>query len=226
MRALYVLCLFWAFQVNASFTLYVVDGNGEPVADAVLSFASQDAAIADTQNPVQNPSQNSEIAVMDQIGMQFEPHVLIVAKDQFVSFPNSDDTRHHVYSFSEPKVFELKLYKGTHSEPVIMQTPGIVELGCNIHDQMIGFIYVDNTGTAIKTDSNGQVAFETAPPTSIMVWHPRLNQAKGTIAQYSLAQADSQGKLTLVIDLKAPQPEVSETGFKSRFKRRPSGTEQ
>jgi plastocyanin len=222
MRTLAVLCLFWAFEVNASFTINVIDGDGKPVIDAVLSFESQELAMMGTQND----AQNNDIAVMDQVGMQFEPHVLIVAKDQFVSFPNSDDTRHHVYSFSEPKVFEIKLYKGTQSDPVVMQTPGIVELGCNIHDQIIGFIYVDNTGTAIKTDLNGQARFQDSPPTSLMVWHPRLNQAKGTMAQYKLAEADSEGNITLTIDIKAPPPETVGTGFKSRFKRMSSGNNQ
>jgi plastocyanin len=212
MRSFVFLCLLCSFQVNASFTVNVVDHAGDPVIDAVLTIKEQSLAVAhESTQPT---------AIMDQVGMQFEPHVLIVNKGQLVSFPNSDDTRHHVYSFSKPKVFELKLYKGTQSEPVAMETPGIVELGCNIHDQMLGFIYVDNTGTAIKTNSNGQVTFQTSPPDSIMVWHPRLNQAKGTISEYPLNATDSEGNFTVVIDLKTPQVEKADTGFKSRFKRK------
>jgi plastocyanin len=198
--------------VDASFTVNVVDSEGSPVIDAVVAVEEQSAAVA--------LESSQAIAIMDQVGMQFEPHVLIVKKGQLVSFPNSDDTRHHVYSFSKPKVFELKLYKGTQSEPVAMETPGIVELGCNIHDQMLGFIYVDSTGTAMKTDSNGQVTFQTSPPNFLMVWHPRLNQAKGTMSKYPLNTPNQEGNFTVIIDLKAPQVKKADTGFKSRFKRK------
>lgn len=212
MRSLISLYLLCSFQVNASFTVNVVDREGSAVSDAVLTLKGQSLpmALEDT----------SPVAIMDQVGMQFEPHVLIVNKGQRVGFPNSDDTRHHVYSFSEAKVFELKLYKGTQSEPVAMQTPGIIELGCNIHDQMLGFIYVDNTGTAIKTDVSGQATFQTAPPQSLMVWHPRLNQAKGMKFEHTLKDLDSEGNFTVVIDVKAPLVDETDTRFKSRFKRK------
>ena len=84
-------------------------------------------------------------AVMDQKNRMFIPHVLAVQTGTAVRFPNSDDIRHHVYSFSPAKPFQLPLYKGTPANPVVFDAPGVVTLGCNIHDQMSAFIVVVDT---------------------------------------------------------------------------------
>lgn len=200
-------------QAFASFTVYVSDLNGNPVEDAVLALPSEQASDAVQSNEA------LPIAIMDQIDMQFNPHVLVVQKNQLVSFPNSDDTRHHVYSFSKPKIFELKLFKGTHSNPVQLDIPGIVELGCNIHDSMLGFIYVDEFGTASKTDASGRVMFDYDPPQVLTLWHPRLKHAKGELLQLSLANKNDKGEFTFSIDVGSDAPEAPASGFKRRFKR-------
>ncbi|WP_371194538.1 methylamine utilization protein [Glaciecola sp. SC05] len=214
MRFLFLLCLF-SFQVDAAFTVIVLNNDGKPVPDAVLAAP----VVEDAQK------QNAElpIAIMDQVGMQFKPHVLIVNTHQLVSFPNSDDTRHHVYSFSEPKVFELKLFKGTNSKPISMETAGVVELGCNIHDQMLGFIYVDNSGTAVKTNQAGQAVFVGEKPKSLTLWHPRLARSKGELLSYSLDETNEDGNYVLLVDISPKVPDKSHNKFKSRFKRPLSG---
>jgi plastocyanin len=215
MRFFFVALLLLSSHVHASTSVRVVDQHGVAVVDAVVSFPSQpDTAITPHNMPV---------AVMDQVNMQFQPHVLIVSKDQKVSFPNSDDTRHHVYSFSEPKVFELKLFKGTSSEPVQMQTPGIVELGCNIHDQMLGFIYVDASGSATKTNSSGLATLNGEQQNTIMVWHPRLQHTKGQLLAYPINIDSTSEYITVVIDLK-PLPVLEQKNrFRSRFTNQPAG---
>ena len=83
--------------------------------------------------------------IVDQINLEFVPHVKPVVVGSPVYFPNKDDVRHHVYSFSPAKRFELPLYSGTPAAPVVFDRPGIVAIGCNIHDWMLGYIYVAET---------------------------------------------------------------------------------
>ncbi len=119
-----------------------------------------------------------EIATMDQINRQFSPYILAVQKGQTVSFPNSDSIKHHVYSFSPSKVFELQLFKNKKAQSISFDKPGIVELGCNIHDWMLGYIFVADNPYYGQTDKSGQMAL-TAPDGNyfIRVWHPRLQAA-------------------------------------------------
>jgi len=94
-------------------------------------------------------------AVMDQKNRMFVPRVLPVQAGTAVSFPNSDNIRHQVYSFSSPKTFQLPLYAGTPAKPLVFDKPGIVVLGCNIHDRMIAYIVVVDSPWFGKSDSGG-----------------------------------------------------------------------
>ncbi len=119
-------------------------------------------------------------AVMDQVDMQFVPHVLVVPVGTRVHFPNSDDVRHHVYSFSPAKRFELRLFKGSEAPPVVFDKPGAVVLGCNIHDRMRGYILVVRQDRHVLSDSDGRAEFVDLPAGDwpITVWHPRLEDAE------------------------------------------------
>jgi len=124
------------------------------------------------------PSAPQAIAIMDQINRQFSPHVLAVQKDTQVRFPNSDSIKHHVYSFSAAKRFELQLYKGLDANPLLFNTTGVVELGCNIHDWMLGYVIVLDTPYFAKTDVAGKASF-TLPEGEyrLNIWHPRIAQS-------------------------------------------------
>ncbi|MEO6104568.1 MAG: methylamine utilization protein [Pseudoxanthomonas sp.] len=140
-------------------------GGGEVLADAVVSLHG---AQASTATPATRAS-------MDQRGSQFVPHVLPVQAGTSVVFPNSDQIRHQVYSFSASKRFELPLYAGTSASPIRFEQPGIVVLGCNIHDWMIGYVVVLDTPYFGKTGSNGKVQLDVpAGKYRMQVWHPRM----------------------------------------------------
>ena len=115
-------------------------------------------------------------ATMDQRARQFAPSVVPIQAGTDVSFPNSDDVRHHVYSFSYPNAFELKLYHGEASEPVRFDEPGVVVLGCNIHDGMIGYLHVVDTPLFAKSAATGTVRIDDAPAGdyTLQFWHPDL----------------------------------------------------
>jgi hypothetical protein len=114
---------------------------------------------------------------VDQIDKEFVPYVKAVRAGSYVQFPNKDNIRHHVYSFSPPKRFELPLYRGTPAQPVLFDKPGIIKLGCNIHDWMVGYIYVTETPYFGKTAGEGLVELDGLPPGRyrVRVWHPRIS---------------------------------------------------
>jgi hypothetical protein len=93
-----------------------------------------------------------------------------------VSFPNKDTVRHHVYSFSPAKVFDLKLYAGTPTTQVVFGAPGVVVLGCNIHDKMAAWLLVVDTPYYAKTDTSGSATLTAVPGGNytLRVWHPNL----------------------------------------------------
>lgn len=113
-----------------------------------------------------------------QHNVEFEPHLLVVPVGATVSFPNEDSVRHHVYSFSKPKRFTLKLYGREQSRSVQFTEPGAVQIGCNIHDRMSGVIYVTASRFTAVADAAGRVSFAGAPVgrASLAVWEPSLRQ--------------------------------------------------
>jgi plastocyanin len=117
-------------------------------------------------------------AVMEQKNRAFIPHVLPVQTGTAVRFPNLDDVQHHVYSFSPAKPFQLPLYKGNPPSPVVFEKPGIVTLGCNIHDQMSAYIVVVDTPYFEKTAANGHAALRDLEPGrySVHAWAPERGE--------------------------------------------------
>lgn len=160
-----LLCSGLAF---ADMAFLVQDQNGKPLVDAVLEVVS---------DPVK-PGDNSDLGIVDQIEKAFVPELVVIQKGQLVDFPNSDNIRHHVYSFSPAKTFELKLYADRPEEPIIFDQHGVVVLGCNIHDSMVGYIYIAADRRVSKTDKTGKTSLPvTSGSSQISVWH--ANQTKG-----------------------------------------------
>lgn len=140
--------------------------DGSPVANAVV-YLDHTSKVT----PV-----TAEVVQQDR---QFHPQVLVIPKGSLVEFPNHDNTRHQVYSFSHAKTFTIDLYVGRPEAPILFDKAGIVEIGCNIHDQMHGFILVMDTPVEGTTDAHGKVTLalgDVKPntPIRIDIWHPRL----------------------------------------------------
>lgn len=150
----------------AELTLRVTDRDGKPFEGAVVELL----------HPSLQPAATTpDLAAMDQVNKQFAPHLLVVEQGTPVVFPNSDSIKHHVYSFSAPKRFQLKLYKDQQPDPLIFDKPGVVALGCNIHDWMVGYIYVAQSTQVTQTDTDGIARFDVADNDyQVKVWHPRF----------------------------------------------------
>ncbi|TVP92888.1 MAG: methylamine utilization protein [Pseudomonadaceae bacterium] len=187
-------------------SLQLTDAGGNPLSGAVVLLGAGSSA-----EPLPT-------AVMDQVDMQFTPHVLVVPPGTEVNFPNSDDVRHHVYSFSPAKRFELRLFKGSEAPPVLFDQPGAVVLGCNIHDRMQGYILVAEQARHAFSDSAGEVELTDLPAGQwpVAVWHPRLQDAPpvdlGTL---------TAGSHTLQVDLppEAAEAEPELSPLQQRFRR-------
>lgn len=148
----------------------VVDDKGKPIEDAVVSLVPAAGA---------TPVGPATTAVMDQVDKEFVPHVLAVPVGAAVRFPNRDNIKHHVYSFSPPKKFELPLYSGSPASPVIFDKPGVIVLGCNIHDWMVAYVYVAETPYFAKSAADGRARIADVPAGAweARVWHPRMRIA-------------------------------------------------
>src|ERR1700691_3176288 len=174
-----------AAQLHAA----VKDQHGKPVADAVVLAAPVD--------PKATGHARSSADVVDQVDKQFLPYVKAVYVGSKVRFPNKDNVRHQVYSFSQPKQFELPLYAGTEASPVLFEKPGVVVLGCNIHDWMVGYIYVSETPFFATTDAAGAATLEDLPPGEylVRVWHPGMAQAEESTVKRLNLSADEATNL-------------------------------
>jgi plastocyanin len=152
----------------AELVVTVRQPNGAPVANAVVSLYP-----GGRPAPLAPPAGVYKVAQKD---TQFHPFVLVVPVGATVAFPNYDAFRHHVYSFSPAKRFELKLFAREQNRTVRFDKAGVVPLGCNIHDQMTAFLKVSDTGLAALTDGSGRAVFADAPSGAVVaqVWHPYL----------------------------------------------------
>jgi len=149
----------WALQVRSS--------TGQPVADAVVAVEL---------NGEPRGAAPQTIAQMGQRQRQFQPYVLVIQTGTAVSFPNFDTVRHHVYSFSPTKTFDIKLYSGTPARPEVFDKPGVATLGCNIHDRMSAHIVVVDTPLFAKSDAAGWVRMDLPPGQHrLLYWHPQLD---------------------------------------------------
>src|SRR5580692_2161477 len=126
-------------------TVSVTTPSGATAEDTVIVFDPLDAT----------PAASHDAAIIDQVNKRFVPHVSVVRTGTTITFPNSDHIRHQVYSFSPAKTFDLKLYAGSPKTPVEFDRPGLVVLGCNIHDTMVAFVGVVDSPYFAKTSESG-----------------------------------------------------------------------
>lgn len=180
----------------ATVQVQVLDGSGKPLADAVAFLESREARGAS------RPAQGAELA---QVGKQFDPKVLVVPVGTSVQFPNRDTVRHHVYSFSPTKPFELKLYTGSAANPVVFDKTGVAVLGCNIHDNMTAWVVVVDTPYFGRSAAPGKVVMANVPAGtySLRVWHPGLAPGAAALDQ-PLAVGNADASTTVRMTGLAP----------------------
>lgn len=203
--------LLFAIPVYAiDLNLSLQDEDGNPISLAVV-----EARLVPAQQQPEAP-----VAIIDQVDRRFQPMVLLVTPGQLVNFPNSDNVRHHVYSFSDIKQFSTPLYADENVEPVRFETPGIAVLGCNIHDSMVAYVYVSAWQHAAVSDEAGQVALNamTEQPQTLHIWHPWLQTPDNTY-ELDVSRAANGDRIELTLPVVNPEQQF---GFRALL---PGGTQ-
>lgn len=149
----------------ATVTIKAGDGSGNALDSVVVSLVP----VARAALPAARPAQ------IEQRNKTFLPAISVVQTGTAIEFPNNDTVRHHVYSFSAAKVFELKLYAGKPEKPVVFDKPGVVVLGCNIHDKMAAYVVVVDTPWSAISQTDGVARIVDVPTGDyqLQLWHPR-----------------------------------------------------
>lgn len=216
MKQFFVGIFFMVFAVPNvvadSVRVEILAADGQPLANAALLIESKKAS-------VQVPESS---AVVDQVDKQFTPTVSAVEPGTDVVFPNSDNIRHHVYSFSEAKNFELKLYSDKEKPSVNFDKAGVVTLGCNIHDQMVAYVLVSDEYDIAVTNEQGIVELnlqESEAPAEVRVWHYWMGDELSKAQNVQLTP--DSGKLTGQVQVSPPAQEDKEPSrLEQRFNRR------
>jgi plastocyanin len=171
-------------------TVTVATSSGDPAVDAIVVLDPLDSAVPGTAATV----------VIDQVNKRFVPHVSVVRTGTSVTFPNSDHIRHQVYSFSSAKTFSLKLYAGSPQVDVVFDKPGLVVLGCNIHDTMVAFVGVVDSPYFGKITPTGAVTLDLpAGRYRMRIWHPNL--AAVTQAPQEFTVAEKPASIPVIVEL-------------------------
>jgi plastocyanin len=168
----------------AEISVTVVDRDGHGIEDAVVTASPAGGKAL--------PVSAAKPAVMDQRDRAFVPRVLAVSVGSRVEFPNNDSVSHQVYSFSPAKRFQLALYKGETHPPVTFDQPGLVVLGCNIHDSMVGYIYVTPAPYFGTTEASGTLKLKDLPKDDyqIVVWSPYIADPPASLSRSVRVEAD------------------------------------
>ena len=191
----------------ATLEVRVRDSAGSPVADAAV-YAVPASGPADARNP--------RAVAIEQVEREFVPYLTVVQTNTPVSFPNRDPIQHHVYSFSPAKNFEIKLYSGNSPE-ILLDRPGVITLGCNIHDWMIAYVVVVPTPHFGRTDATGAAMLRDLPGGAyeVRAFHP--NQRAAAPAQTTALDAAAAATATFVVDTTPRKPRFKPPRDRARY---------
>jgi plastocyanin len=153
----------WATDVHA------LGAAGAPLADVAVWATAKDVK--------KTPRDKARKVEVGQRDRAFEQLVSVVEVGKKASFPNHDVVRHHVYSFSAAKTFDLKLYAGGESPEVDFEQEGLVVLGCNIHDKMLAYVRVVPSGIYAVTGADGMAKLDLPEGEWVIhAWHPVMGE--------------------------------------------------
>jgi plastocyanin len=172
------------------FTVTTLQRDSRPLAGAVVTLESESANA---------PPAPPLAAIMDQVDLTFVPDVLVIPVHSTVQFPNSDAISHQVYSFSVARSFQLPLYRGKPYPPVVFDQPGVVTLGCNIHDNMVAYIVVTSAARFGRTGADGRWTAPDLPPGRyrVHVWHPLINEGHDVSREIAADAAEAAIEIRL-----------------------------
>lgn len=180
----------------------MTDDRGTLLSDAVVSL--RPSASKSSASPRTNTALRPQTVVIQQTDREFTPRVSVVPVGSRISLPNNDVVPHSVYSFSAAKPFEFDVYVGSSPQVLTLDKTGVITLGCNIHDWMVGYVVVVDTPLAMKTDEKGAAAFTNVPDGDyeLRVWHSQQRAGEYITAAVVSEQLKMQ---TVVLDVTPPR---------------------
>ena len=189
-------------SIAAQISVQIKSPDGQPVVDAVVY-----ANIISGTLPFRP---RREVSV-EQINKEFVPLVSVLQTGTMVNFPNRDKVRHHVYSFSPAKTFEIKLYSGVPGKPILFDKAGEVVLGCNIHDTMLAYMLVVDTPIFAKTDQRGAALFDglSAGEYEVHMWFPGISASATPAPQKIRLSANESVASTFAFSFKPQNPAIA-----------------
>jgi plastocyanin len=193
------LCVVASPVFAASVSFVVAQRDGKPLPGAVITVEPESGKL---------PPASPQKAIVDQVELSFVPEVTVIPVGSSVSFPNSDQVSHQVYSFSPARRFQLPLYRGQPHAPVVFDQPGIVTLGCNIHDNMAAFIVVTAAPFFGRTDDKGAWTIPNLPDGlyRVRIWHPLLKDQTKMLERPVRVAAGSNDVALKIEDVTRPAP--------------------
>lgn len=183
-----------SLNLSATTLTGVVTNGDEPVFEAVITAVGKQKSKSVL---VTSPRK------MDQKHREFVSHILAIRAGESVLFPNSDNIQHHIYSFSPANSFEVQLYKDVAPKPIAFDKAGIVVLGCNIHDWMVGYVYVSDAPYITQTNEKGEWLLNLPPDDyTVTLWHPNLDTPNNVQVQQLKITAEKAAPIEQKITLK------------------------
>jgi len=138
----------------------------------------------------------SQQPVMDQKGLVFSPHILIVQVGTTVEFQNSDTVQHNVFwpsiSGNKKEGHNLGTWPKGEKRPFKFDQPGVVPLLCNVHPEMSGYIIVSPTPYFSETDASGNYKIENVPDGkyNVVAWHEGMKPQSKSVDVAGTGKAD------------------------------------
>jgi len=147
--------------------VHITDVDGKPVGNVVVYLQNHETSAM--------PQEHHDHEVEQQEKM-FAPYVSVVRQQEEMVFTNHDDITHHVYSFNGPARFDFRLQPGQSDSVADFAEPGVIAMGCNIHDWMSGYVMVVDTPFYMVTNEQGFAMFTDVPANEyhLVAWHPQM----------------------------------------------------
>ena len=133
-------------------------------------------------------------------GKALVPHVLAIPLGSTVEFPNDDPISHNLFSLSTANSFDLGLYRKGAGKAHKFDTPGVVNVYCNVHPSMSAVIHVMATQYYTFADAAGNYAVADIPPGKyrLVAWNEQGGQ---TVADIEVSASGSvAGPVAVTLD--------------------------
>jgi len=126
------------------------------------------------------------------------PHIIAIPVGSSVTFPNDDPISHNLFSLSSGNSFDLGLYRKGAGKSQKFDSPGVVNVYCNVHPNMSAVIHVLWTPYYGFTDANGHYAFDVPPGRyRLVAWNEQGGSTESTI---DVGTGGLRSPLTMMID--------------------------